>query len=233
MADEYSLNGFTKNFSINIVHVPSGKKVSFEAFLISLGDSFKPNFKSTPVYGRMDSIVNYQNTSRTISLSFAVPARSEEHARQNLIKFNNLAKFQYPSYNVQGQASGIASAPICKLIFNNLIQFDGSYLYGYFSSIDFAPVNESGYFFEPTETTIFPKEFKLSLSFTVLHTKPLGWRGGSFSVDSFPYNVGDPFISTDRGNEVVAQLLSAGLGDAGDIEPVDPRAQALIDKLNA
>jgi hypothetical protein len=222
----YALTPFTEQFSIDIQHVPSGREVNFDAFLISLGDSFKPNFKSTPVYGRMDSIVNYQNTSRTISLSFAVPAKSENHAIVNLENINELAKFQYPSYHVQGQASGIASAPICKLKFHNLIQFAGNYLYGHFSSIDFSPVNESGYFTvvgTNNSVRIYPKEYKLSLSFTVLHTKPLGWSRKTFSTVNFPYNIGQ----TQEAEEQAAVYREGGPN------PADSRAQALIDNLGA
>lgn len=176
-----TLNDFTKEFTIEIVHVPSGKKVEFGAFLNSFSDTVKPNIKSTTVYGRMDPIINYQNTTRTIDISFTVPASSLQDAAYKTTLINQLRSFQYPSYRSIGVVSGIGTPPICKVKFNNLIQESDGYLYGYFSSVAYAPVNDSGYLIS-NNNMIYAKEYKISLNFTVLHTKPLGWSGQNFSL---------------------------------------------------
>ena len=81
-----NISSYVNSFNIEIIHVPTNKKVTFAAFLSSFTDSHKTNFKPTNVYGRMDPIVNYQNTTRTISISFVVPAASIEESIINVEK---------------------------------------------------------------------------------------------------------------------------------------------------
>lgn len=221
MADESIsvVNDFTRKFSINISHVPSGQTVSFGAFLNSFSDSFKTNFKSQPVYGRMDPIANFQNTTRTISLSFTVPASSLENSMVNLRKISTLVKFQYPSYTNAEVTYGIASPPICKVLFENLISENGNYLYGFFGGVDFSPINESGYFIDDSNR-LYPKEFKVTLNFTVLHTQSNGWIGKNFNSKSFPYVVGS------TAGEVKPTVAMLGNLDFKNIEPVDPLQEA-------
>ncbi len=216
-----NVNDYTRNFSIDIVHVPSGRKVSFGAFINSFNDSYKTNIKTQTVYGRMDPIVNYQNTTRTITLSFTVPASSEEDAQDNLIKISSLIKFQYPSYSNAEVTSGIATPPICKLKFENLINESGDYLFGYFTGVDFSPINESGYFINDNGY-LFPKEYKINLNFTVLHTVALGWTKKGFAASSYPYLVTGDF----------AQTADAGGGtDANNLDPTDNMDQANVDDI--
>lgn len=175
---------FASQFTIDITHVPTENSVSFYAFLNSFSDSFKGSYKTQNVYGRMDPIVNYQGTTRKLSFSFTVPAFSFEDAEENVAKMQRLIKFQYPTYNRATEktgntvtstlnVSGMAAPPICTVRFKNLINYNGEELYGYFDGVDFTPTNESGYFTD--DGRIFPKEFKVTLGFNVLHTSPLGW----------------------------------------------------------
>jgi hypothetical protein len=180
------INPYVNNFKIEIIHVPSNKQVKFGAFLNAFNDSYKTNFKTQSVYGRMDPIVNYQNTTRTISISFTVPASSDEEAKSNLDKISSLIKFQYPEYTNTENVSGISSPPICKLKFQNLANEYGDYLYGFFGGVDFTPTNESGYFIDSARN-LYPKELKISLMFTVLHTKAVGWFKNEWAKGEYPY----------------------------------------------
>jgi hypothetical protein len=188
MANENYTNvsSYVNSFKIDIIHVPTKNKISFASFLNSFTDSYKTNFKQYTGYGRMDPVINYQNTARTINISFTVPASSDEDAKNNLNKMSQLIKFQYPEYQNIEVVSGISSPPICKVKFANLINEYGDYLYGYFSGVDFTPTNESGYFIDDNNN-LFPKEFKVSLSFTVLHTKAPGWSNNKWISGRFPY----------------------------------------------
>ncbi len=210
---------YTEQFSIDISHVASGNKVSFGAFLSSFSDSYKTNIKSQTVYGRMDPVVNYQNTTRTITLAFVVPSSSIENAAEHLRRISLLIKFQYPSYSDAKVTSGIATPPICRLKFENLATEGGSALYGYFTGVDFSPVNESGYFVSD-DKHIYPKEFKINLNFTVLHTKVLGWTKNRFAQAAYPY----PVVN------ITEQTAQADLGNLNneDLEPTDE-----IEKSNA
>lgn len=181
-----NISAYVNSFNIEIVHLPSSAKVNFAAFLNSFNDSYKTNFKSQAVYGRMDPIVNYQNTTRTLSIGFTVPASSQEDAINNLNKISELIKFQYPEYTNIENVSGISSPPMCKMKFQNLANEYGDFLYGFFGGVDFVPTNESGYFIDDNNN-LFPKEFKVSLTFTVLHTKAPGWSKNQWKNGSFPY----------------------------------------------
>ena len=163
---------------LSIVHLPSGVVIGLDAFITNFTDSYKPNFKPTNVYGRMDPIVNYQNTTRTITVGVVVPAVDIEQAKENFNKLKLLGRFQYPSYgSIQG-ASGLATPPMCKVKFGNLINEADGHLYGYFAGFDFSPVVESGFFIDGI--SLFPKEYKISLTYNVLHTISVGWRGNKF-----------------------------------------------------
>ena len=214
------LTQFTKQFSIQITHVPSGRKVEFGSFLTSFTDSFKPNFKSQNVYGRMDPIVNYQNTSRTISISFVVPASSEQEAVDNLKNLSLLGMFQYPEYTNAERASGINSPPICKMKFQNLITEDGKDLFGYFGGFDFSPVNEAGYFSDD-QSYLYPKEYKVSLTFNVLHTKAIGWQNNKLVNGVGPHLYAGATQTANAqqtdGNSAVAAVGSAVTEQAQNI----------------
>ena len=56
-----------KNFFIDFFHIPTGKCVSFKGFLTQFDDNFQSDWTSENVYGRMDPIMTYQQTVRSIS----------------------------------------------------------------------------------------------------------------------------------------------------------------------
>ena len=202
-----NISGYVNSFKIEIVHLPSNANVSFAAFLNSFNDSYKTNFKSQTVYGRMDPIVNYQNTTRTLSIGFVVPASSQEDAINNLDKISQLIKFQYPEYTNNENVSGISSPPMCKMKFQNLANEYGDFLYGFFGGVDFVPTNESGYFIDDNNN-LFPKEFKVSLTFTVLHTKAPGWSKDKWKSGDFPYKNSTKSPTSD-GNPSTTAAASA------------------------
>jgi hypothetical protein len=70
-------------------------------------------------------------------------------------------------------------------------------LVGTVSGFAFAPELSSG-FFDPKQAqgSLFPKLIKLSCTFTVIHTHPLGWSGSNFRNGSFPY--GEPTAEISR-----------------------------------
>jgi hypothetical protein len=223
MADQNltSVSAYVNSFKIQIVHVPTNNNVTFAAFLNSFNDSYKTNFKSQAVYGRMDPIVNYQNTTRTLSIGFTVPAASIQESIQNLDKISNLIKFQYPVYSNVENASGISSPPICKIKFQNLANEYGDYLYGYFAGVDFVPTNESGYFIDEGNN-LYAKEYKVSLSFTVLHTKAVGWsktgKAVQWASGQYPYK--------NSANSSPTPLSNNDLNTNSATDSTDPLANA-------
>lgn len=205
-----NISQFVNSINIEIQHIPTKQKIKFASFLISFTDSYKLSTTPQNVYGRMDPIINYKNTARVITFSIAVPAASLEEAKINSDKISSLIKFQYPVYSNAERASGIFAPPMCNIRFNNMITEYGDYLSGFFAGVDFTPVNETGYFIDEN-SNIYAKEYKLNLSFTVLHTKSLGWtKGGKeakWKSGNFPYN--KSIASSAANNETSGDIQAA------------------------
>lgn len=94
---------------IKILHIPTSKYVAFRAFLTQFTDSYASKWTGTSVYGRMDDIYNFQQTTRTINIAWDVPADSVEEAIDNLVRAQKLITFQYPTYQsvVSQTSSGV------------------------------------------------------------------------------------------------------------------------------
>jgi hypothetical protein len=194
--DDY--NGYyntTNAAKLFIRHVPTGYSVAFPAILKTYSDSFSPSFNPEQVYGRMDPIQKYQNTSRKISLGFTVVAYDEDHAHRNLHALSALVEFLYPVYdrvtNTEcSNATAIRESPLLRVRFANLIQKNGrvggtngtdSYINNGLlvapTSFAFSPNAEAGYFFHGKDY-LFPKEISISMDFSVLHEETPGWIKG-------------------------------------------------------
>ena len=108
---------------IDIFHIPSNESVRFKAYIKDYSDDYRSEWSDEKVYGRMDPIVQFQGTSRVISLDWDVVASSREEAVLNHKKCSLLFSMLYPSYE-QGGASAtlINTAPLFKVKFGNLIQ---------------------------------------------------------------------------------------------------------------
>lgn len=186
----------------------SGMEVKFPAFLTAISQNFKSSWQTENVFGRNDPIATFQNTTRTVSLSWAVPAASLEEAKQNEIKISKLITFLYPGYSeftpvnndnteVKGVDGSIkknlvmSKSPLIKIKFANVIQAqDGDGLLGWIDSIDWKPKIESGMFVSGRE--FYAKSFELSVTLNVLHQKDVGVdQAGKWLGDSkrFPFKL--------------------------------------------
>lgn len=111
-----------KKLWIEIYHIPTGNNVFFKAFLTGFQDNFKPDYNKEMVFGRMDPIVTYKYTSRSISISWNVPSVNLAEAKENMAKANMLVQMLYPVYESgKSCATTMKSGPIFKVKFGNLI----------------------------------------------------------------------------------------------------------------
>ena len=85
-------------FSILIQHIPSGQIVSFSAFLDRFSDDYKQDWATEQVYGRMDPVYFFKNTTRKMSIGFYVPSENGLDAQANFKKLSKLIRFNYPVY---------------------------------------------------------------------------------------------------------------------------------------
>ena len=144
----------------------------------------------------MDPIATFQGTVRTISLGWAVPAYSNEEAKNNLTKMSKLISMCYPIYSGQSTstrgAGQISGAPLIKLRFANLIASSAgapsgvnSGLLGWIDGITFSPNLEAG-FYDPSldgRLQLFPKQIDLNCQFHALHEHKQGWSKDSGKIN--------------------------------------------------
>jgi hypothetical protein len=232
-------------FTLAFMHVPTGREVEFKAFLDQISDAYTTNWSTESVYGRMDQIATFQNTQRAIAVSWIVPAGSELEAIDNMRRVQHLMQFMYPVYT---DDSVLASAPLLRLKFGNLIRDakTGKGLLGYVNGFTVDPDQEAGWFAYSHgpmtgDPELYPKALRLNCDFTVLHEHDLGYKqtaeGYVFGRSAkeiatnpdvngidfpFPAGAGDPIIES---NEDIIRL-SRNSHYSDEVGPVVPGQEA-------
>lgn len=187
--------------------------MTFPAYVTEFSDNYTSVWKSEQIYGKMDPIATFQNTSRKVTLGFDLPSANYGEALNNFKNVNTLAQGLYPVYN-DDEKLGIAtvgSPPFFRIRYANFLNnpqtTDGllCYLDGGFN---FTPDLTAGYFIDYENKTLnngnpffYPKLIKVSLSFTVIHEVPLGSKlkddsisprliiKGNDKITNFPYTL--------------------------------------------
>tara|TARA_R100000664_G_C2732541_1_gene122780 strand:+ start:32 stop:784 length:753 start_codon:yes stop_codon:yes gene_type:complete len=183
------------DYYVHILGLHSGVDVKFKAFLTNFSDAWSTKFNSEEVYGRMDPIMTFQNTTRKLTIDFDVPSAGNAEATENLTKLSQLAASMYPGFaSAAGGASTISTAPLHKIKFANWATSGGAMgavnsngLVVAMEGVTFAPNLDAGVI-ELADGKINPKLFSLSLSMTVLHTEQVGWNLGFWmGSENYPY----------------------------------------------
>lgn len=182
------------NLALSVYHVPTDSEVSFKAMITDMTENYGSEWNKEKVYGRSDAIATFQNTERTISLSWQTAAGSEEEARNNMGSVGLLISMLYPTYEVKDFNLGapklfssavLSASPLVRLKFSNLIansEFtDLSYFtakrdgqLGIIESLSVTPDLDAG-FVHIRRGGLMPKVYNLSISFTAIHEHPVGW----------------------------------------------------------
>jgi hypothetical protein len=190
-AEAYANKG---DYYVHILGLHSGVDVRFKGFLTNFSDSWATKFNSEEVYGRMDPIMTFQNTTRKLTIDFDVPSNDGPDATNNLAKLSQLAASQYPGFaSAAGGASTISTAPLHKIKFANWVTAGGQIgdvssngLVVAMEGVTFAPNLDAGVL--EIGPKLIPKLFTLSLSMTVLHTEQVGWNLGFWMGNqNYPY----------------------------------------------
>jgi len=175
-------------------------KIKFKAFLTAFSDKYTSNWNSTEVYGRMDPIHTFQNTSRSITVSLVIPSVSYKEGIENLQRVQALERLMYPNYetatNDSGKKTGptsITEAPVFKVQFANLIQDakSGGGLHCIIPDVAFNPTIDAGFYADGNKEfkQLVPKEMTLDLTLNILHMHEMGWSGAKFeAAENFPAN---------------------------------------------
>jgi hypothetical protein len=189
------------NTAIEIFHLLTGTTVKFIPFITEFSDNHTSEWSAESVYGRMDDLLSYQRTKRSISLAFDCPSQSDVEALNNLKNLSLLKQFMYPSYSDVGNALSMRGAPLFRvklLNFINSLSTDGKGLLCTISQISFSPNNDAGFYImnqntvDPREqnNVIVPKLFSLRFEMNVLHEFTPGWNvKEEFNNTLYPYNL--------------------------------------------
>ena len=179
---------------IEIKSLASGDIIHFKAFVTSFSDSFNSSYESEEIYGRMDSVKTFKQTTREISVSFDLPAGSAREAESNLGKLAALARSLYPVYDGVGTQS-MKAPPLFKVKFMNLIQDvkTGQGLVVTLDGFNFQPAIENGFFISESGKAMNPKLVQLELKMQVIHTHQVGSKPTGAWLDArarkFPFRV--------------------------------------------
>jgi hypothetical protein len=206
------------NHMIKFLHVATGTRVEFPAFITDFSDSINVSWGSESIFGRTDPIKPYQGTTRNISLGFDVLAPTLEKARENLRNYSTLVQMMYPVYSeplagAGGNGRVIKAPPLIRLEFMNLVkntslQSREQGLLGCIGGFQFSPNPESGYY--DVDGELFPKNFNISFSFEPQHETPMGFENNQFIDRNFPY-AAPPL--TGGGNPGTGQGLGSTVAD--------------------
>jgi hypothetical protein len=215
----YNSSNATKLF---ISYVPNNGKqkysLVFPAILDAYSEDFKPTFEQEQLYGRMDPVQKYKNTSRTINVSFKILAYDENHALKNLQALSTLSQFLYPVYTQDSSeslsnATFISQSPLWRVKFANMIQstkinknlsnndYVDSGLLVAPTSFTFQPDLEMGFFISQ-KTFLFPKQIKLSLALTAIHESTLGWVSSNKVDFNFIGNINENNGNIDKNTKI-------------------------------
>ena len=220
---------------------------------LEIGQTFSPSYQKSAVYGRMDPIVTYKNTTRSMQISFKCQAHhvfdKPSGVINNIRNINVLTQLLYPTYfqhgtTVKGDPAAILGAPpFFRIRYGNYVgSFDqgGSFMgesesgiTGYIESFQHKlgriPKNVAfGKQGNDAGYRALPREIGVTFTFHVIHDKLVGWYNGEFSPNgygyNFPYNAGE-FGRMDARTRMGSSELPPG-ANSTSIGSVPPAASA-------
>ena len=171
---------------------------------LQISQNFSPNYNTEEVYGRMDPIVTFKNTKRSLNINFSCQSHQTFDGTRgpvsNILQVNRLTQCLYPSYHNIGEDSQLAvlkAPPFFRITYGNYI---GSYnelgdilgndsgLTGFITNFThqlgaIAKNVAHGRWFArdpkgnnwPEPIRAIPREVKISFTFTVVHDRNVGW----------------------------------------------------------
>jgi hypothetical protein len=123
--------------TISIYSVTHAWQIDFFAALTDFSDSYKVNYKSQQVFGKMDPIRTYQNTERTINISLQAFAHNVGEGLHLQQKMSFLAANLYPTYaEAAGGANALLSPPYFKILLGNMVNNAAGRMLSIFNSVD-------------------------------------------------------------------------------------------------
>lgn len=148
------------------------RTVYFRPFLTQLSEGFAPEWGEAGYYGRVDPVVSYAGTTRVINLGFQIVAFSPEDVEMIYRKLTWLSSMVYPEYDKDLIYS---SGPVCRMRIGDVINARGPEgglgLPGIIKTLDF---DYTKALWELKKDMKVPRNIQVTLSFLVLHDRPIG-----------------------------------------------------------
>lgn len=148
------------------------RTVFFRPFITNFSEDFSPEWNKQNFYGRTDVVATYQSTGRVIQLGFQIVAFGPEDVKVIYQKLNWLTSMVYPEYDSD---LVFRSGPVVRMrvgdVINAIGPEGGRGLPGIIESLNF-DYNDA--IWELKEDFKVPRNIKVSLTFRVLHDRPIG-----------------------------------------------------------
>jgi hypothetical protein len=175
----------------------SFRTVYFRPFITDLHESFAPEWNKQGFFGRTDPVATYTSTNRSVTLGFKLVAFSPEDVEVIYQKLGWLTSMVYPEYD---QELLYLSGPVVRLRVGDVINALGPEgargLPGIIESLEF-DYSESPWELRPGLKV--PRHVSVSLSFLVLHDRPIG-RGAAGKFGGLGTIKDGKFIPPSRSN---------------------------------
>ena len=216
ISDEYANSGM----SLMFYHVPSDNHVFFKAFITAYNETFSSDYASEQVFGRIDPIHTFKQTTRNCTLSFVLPASTPSEAFDNMLRVDELRSFLYPSYAGSSNALTINQSPLTRIRVMNLLTDSRDPLHyehlfgtaampsrtGALTVINNMTVNfnleadigvfeaggSKGKAGSLSRRGILPKLIEISLDFSIIHEKNLGYIANEGAAHAYGFTRTSP-----------------------------------------
>tara|TARA_A100001011_G_scaffold358236_1_gene403811 strand:+ start:503 stop:1294 length:792 start_codon:yes stop_codon:yes gene_type:complete len=184
---------------ITFEHVPTGTRVTFKAFLKNFQDQYSSRWNAHSGYGRMDDVMQFESTKRTMTLGFDVVAGDLTEAKQNLSRISTLAQMLYPTFEGDSGPQTIKAAPLLKVKFMNWAQDseNGMGLVCACQGFAYQPTLEPGVFTArekngKNKNVLYPKVCTITTNLTIIHQHKLGWKFSEIKLQKGSLNYHSP-----------------------------------------
>ena len=123
--DQLANEGLVISFASAIVVPELGgrgvRDVQFKAFITAYNETFSSDYVSEQVFGRIDPIHTFKQTTRSATLSFVIPCSTPSESFTMLNRVDKLRSYLYPTYTDVSNALTIDQNPLVRIKIMNLI----------------------------------------------------------------------------------------------------------------
>jgi hypothetical protein len=188
------------------------RTVYFRPVITSLSEDYTPEYQSNSYWGRVDPVMIYGSTKRTINFTFELHASAPEDLEVIYNKLHWLSSLVYPEYDHE---SIMKSGPVARLRIGDVIRSGQVGLPGVIEALSYDYTDQ---IWELKKDFKVPRSVIVNCSFTILHDTPIGRnQQGSFGAIGFVDSDG---VYQSPSSEAAA-FRSAGVFDEGTGTPTN------------